>query len=134
LVDDQPEALQLFARMLASARRGYRVLRAENGQRALNLLRQRRPDVMLLDLIMPGMDGFQVLQEKRQDPTISNIPVLIISSRDPSGEPIVSNMLSVTRGDGLSVRDLLDCIQAVSEILSPTGQPAGQGRPEKPAA
>jgi len=59
---------------------------------------------------------------------------LIISSRDPSGEPIVSNMLNVTRGDGLSVRDLLDCIQAVSEILSPTGQPAGQGQPEKPAA
>jgi signal transduction histidine kinase/CheY-like chemotaxis protein len=134
LVDDQPEALQLFARMLASARRGYRVLRAENGQRALNLLRQRRPDVMLLDLIMPGMDGFQVLQEKRQDPTISNIPVLIISSRDPSGEPIVSNMLSVARGDGLSVRDLLDCIQAVSEILSPAGRRGDPEPPEKPAA
>jgi signal transduction histidine kinase/CheY-like chemotaxis protein len=134
LVDDQPEALQLFARMLASARRGYRVLRAENGQRALNLLRQRRPDVMLLDLIMPGMDGFQVLQEKRQDPTISDIPVLIISSRDPSGEPIVSNMLNVTRGDGLSVRDLLDCIQAVSEILSPAGRRGDPEPPEKPAA
>jgi signal transduction histidine kinase/CheY-like chemotaxis protein len=134
LVDDQPEALQLFARMLASARRGYRVLRAENGQRALNLLRQRRPDVMLLDLIMPGMDGFQVLREKRQDPAISDIPVLIISSRDPSGEPIVSNMLSVARGDGLSVRDLLDCIQAVSEILSPAGRRGDPEPPEKPAA
>jgi signal transduction histidine kinase/CheY-like chemotaxis protein len=134
VVDDQPEALQLFARMLASAKRGYRVLRAENGRRALNLLRQRRPDVMLLDLIMPGMDGFQVLQEKRQDPSISDIPVLIISSRDPSGEPIVSNMLSVARSDGLSVRDLLDCIQAVSEILSPARRPDSQGQPEKPAA
>ncbi len=134
LVDDQPEALQLFARMLLSAGRGYRVLRAENGQRALNLLRQRRPDVMLLDLIMPGMDGFQVLQEKRQDPAISDIPVLIISSRDPSGEPIVSNMLSVARSDGLSVRDLLDCVQAVSEILAPAGRPGGQVQPEKPAA
>jgi CheY-like chemotaxis protein len=131
LVDDQPEALQLFARMLSSAERGYRVLRAENGQRALSLLRQRRPDVMLLDLIMPGMDGFQVLQEKRQDPAIQDIPVVVISARDPTGEPIVSDMLTVTRGGGLSVRDLLACIQAVSEILAPSGQPGGQGQPEK---
>jgi CheY-like chemotaxis protein len=121
LVDDEPEALQLFARMLFSSERGYRVLRAKNGPRALDLLRTRRPDVVLLDLIMPDMDGFQVLQEKGQDPTIRQIPVIVVSSRDPSGEPIVSNALNITQGDGLSVRDLLSCIRAVSEILgSPT--------------
>ena len=134
LVDDEPEVLQLFARMLSSAPGGYRVLRAENGQRALSLLRQRRPDVMLLDLIMPGMDGFQVLQEKSQDPRIRDIPVVIVSATDPSGEPIVSDMLTVTRGGGLSVRDLLACIQTVGEILSPAGQLDGRGQPEKPAA
>ena len=119
VVDDQPEALQLFARMLSSAERGYRVIRAESGPRALSLLRQQRPDVMLLDLIMPGMDGFQVLQEKGQDPAIRDIPVIVITSKDPSGEPIVSDGLTVTRSGGLSVRDLLGCIQAVSEVLSP---------------
>jgi signal transduction histidine kinase/CheY-like chemotaxis protein len=117
LVDDEPEALQLFARMLSSAERGYRVLRAKNGPRALDLLRTRRPDVMLLDLIMPGMDGFQVLHEKGQDPAIRAIPVIVLSSRDPGGEPIVSDALSVTRGGGLSVRDLLASIRAISEIL-----------------
>lgn len=136
VVDDQPEALQLFARMLYTADRPYRVLRAENGQRALGLLRQRRPDVMLLDLIMPGMDGFQVLQEKGQDSSIQDIPVIIISSRDPGGEPIVSNVLTVTRGGGLSARDLLACIQAVSEILSPSGslsvQAGDQAQPGRP--
>jgi signal transduction histidine kinase/CheY-like chemotaxis protein len=142
LVDDQPDTLQLFARMLSSAQRGYRVLRAESGQRALVLLRQRQPDVMLLDLIMPGMDGFRVLQEKSRDPSIRDIPVVIISTRDPSGEPIVSDTLTVAGGGGLSVRDLLACIQAVSEILSPSGatsraprgQLGGQGQPETPAA
>ena len=119
LVDDQPEALQLFARMLSSAERGYRVIRAESGPRALSLLRQQRPDVVLLDLIMPGMDGFQVLQEKGQDPAIRDIPVIVVTSKDPSGEPIVSDGLTVTRSGGLSVRDLLGCIQAVSEVLSP---------------
>jgi signal transduction histidine kinase/CheY-like chemotaxis protein len=133
LVDDQPEALQLFTRMLALADRGYRVLQATNGHRALALLRERQPDVMLLDLVMPGMDGFQVLREKSQDATIRDIPVVVVTSRDPSGEPIVSDTLTVARGDGLSVRDLLSCIQAVSEILAPQGSSDGRGRPERPA-
>ena len=133
LVDDQPEALQLFTRMLALAECGYRVLQATNGHRALALLRERQPDVMLLDLIMPGMDGFQVLREKSQDESIRDIPVVVITSRDPSGEPIVSDTLTVARGDGLSVRDLLSCIQAVSEILAPQGPPDGRGHPETPA-
>jgi len=57
LLDDEREVLQLFSRMLSSTQHSYHVLRAKNGQQALSLLRQRRPDVMLLDLIMPGMDG-----------------------------------------------------------------------------
>jgi CheY-like chemotaxis protein len=117
LVDDEPEALQLFARMLSTSECGYRVLRAKDGPRALELLRTRAPDVMLLDLIMPNMDGFQVLREKGADPAIQAIPVIILSSRDPGGEPIVSDALKVARGGGLSVRALLACIQAVSEIL-----------------
>ena len=134
LVDDESEALQLFTRMLFSADCNYDVLQAKSGQRALSLLRQRQPDVMLLDLIMPVMDGFQVLREKRQDSAIRDIPVVVISSRDPAGEPIVSDSLTVTRNGGLSVRDLLACIQAVSQILSPSIQAADQGRPGKPAA
>jgi CheY-like chemotaxis protein len=118
LVDDEPEALQLFARMLFSSEHGYRVLRAKNGPRALELLRTRQPDVMLLDLIMPDMDGFQVLREKARDPSIRQIPVVVLSSRDPSGEPIVSKALNVAQGSGLSVRNLLTCIEAISEILS----------------
>lgn len=132
LVDDQPDALRLFARMLSSADRRYSILRAKNGRRALSLLRERRPDLMLLDLIMPGMDGFQVLQEKSQDPAIRDIPVVIISSRDPSGEPMVSDLLTVSRGGGLSVRELLACIQAVSGILSP-GLADDRAQPGTPA-
>jgi signal transduction histidine kinase/CheY-like chemotaxis protein len=122
LVDDDREALQLFSRMLYTADRDYHILRAETGPQALSLLRQRRPDVMLLDLIMPGMDGFQVLEEKSQDPSIQDIPVVVVSSRDPSGQPIVTSSLSVTRSGGLSVRDLLACIQATSRILAPSVQ------------
>jgi signal transduction histidine kinase/CheY-like chemotaxis protein len=130
LVDDHPEVLQLFVRMLSSAEREYDVIQAKSGQRALSLLRQRRPDVVLLDLLMPRMDGFQVLQEKAQDPSIRDIPVVVISSRDPTGAPIVSDTLTVTQGGGLSARDLMACIYALSKILSPSTQLGGQGQPE----
>jgi signal transduction histidine kinase/CheY-like chemotaxis protein len=134
LVDDQPEALQLLSRMLASGECEYDLLLAKTGQRAISLLRQRHPDVMLLDLIMPHMDGFQVLHEQSQDPAIRDIPVIVISSRDPSGDPIASNLLTVTRAGGLSARDLLACVQSISQVLSPSVEPADQEPPEKPAA
>ena len=118
LVDDEPEMLQLFARMLASPNGAPRVLRATNGSQALEMLRQRKPDVMVLDLIMPGMDGFQVLQAKQQDAAISAIPVVVVSSHDPRGEPIVSSALTITQSGGVSVTDLLMCTQSVSAILS----------------
>lgn len=134
LVDDETEALQLFARMLASSSRGYRVLRATNGYQALELLRSRRPDVMLLDLIMPELGGFEVLQEKSRDPTLRDIPVIVISARDPLGEPIVSDALAVTRKGGLSAADILRCIQSISQILSPSGQADDQERSGRPVA
>ena len=133
LVDDDPEVLQLFARMLTSVECGYRILQATSGQRALGLLRERQPDVVLLDLIMPRMDGFQMLQEKSKDASIRDIPVIIISATDPMGEPIVSNALTVTRGGGLSMRDLVACTRAVSEVLSPPVQPDGRELPGKRA-
>jgi CheY-like chemotaxis protein len=134
LVDDQPEALQLFVRMLSSAERDLQILRAESGKRAMSILRQRQPDVLLLDLIMPGMDGYQVLREKAKDPTIRDIPAIIVSSRDPSGSPIASDALGVTRSGGLSVANLVACIDAVSEVLSPSAQPVAREQSETPVA
>jgi CheY-like chemotaxis protein len=119
LVDDDPDALRLFRRMLLSAQEGYRVIRATNGRQALALLRQQPVDVVLMDLVMPGMDGFQMLAEKNLDPDLSPIPVIIISARDPEGQPIVSRSLTVTRSGGISLRRLIACIQALVPVLSP---------------
>ena len=134
VVDDDPGALQLFVRMLSTTPHDYRILQASSGQRALELLQERQPDVMLLDLIMPGMSGFEVLKQKSAQPAIRDIPVLVISSRDPLNEPIVSNALTLMRGRGLSVSTLLACIRALSSILAPLSQAAGPAPPERPAA
>jgi signal transduction histidine kinase/CheY-like chemotaxis protein len=120
IVNDQEDELNLFARHLKTEERGYSILQVTSGQRALGMLRSRKPDVMLLDLMMPGMDGFQVLEEKQRDASICDIPVIIISSRDPAGDPIVSNTFTVTHSGGLSQRNLAKCIHSLGEILAPS--------------
>jgi signal transduction histidine kinase/CheY-like chemotaxis protein len=119
LVDDEPEALQLYSRILSSADRGYRVLRALTAQRALMLLRQRRPDVVLLDLVMPGMDGYALLREKSQDPAIASIPVIAITAQDPARGPIAASSLTIARSGGLHLQDVLNAVEAISELLGP---------------
>lgn len=120
LVDDEEDELHLFARMIEADAQRYALLQVTTGQRALSMLRNRRPDVLLLDLMMPGMNGFQVLAEKARDPAIADIPVIIISSRDPAGEPLIGNTLTVTHGAGFTQRHLVACIQALGEILAPS--------------
>jgi signal transduction histidine kinase/CheY-like chemotaxis protein len=120
LIDDEPDALHLFRRMLSSAERGYRVMRASSGVRGLQILANQHPDVVLLDLAMPDMDGYGFLQAKNEDPALRDIPVILVSARDPLGHPLVSNALAVTSDRGLSVRRLLAAIGALTEVLSPT--------------
>ena len=119
LVDDEPEAIQLYSRILSSADRGYRVLRALTAQRALMLLRQRQPDVVLLDLVMPGMDGYALLREKSQDPAIASIPVIAITAQDPARGPIAASSLTIARSGGLHLQDVLNAVEAISELLAP---------------
>jgi len=126
VADDDPEARQLFSRVLT--RSGRQVLTAADGEAALHLLRDRRPDLLLLDMVMPHRDGFAVLQEKAADPEIASIPVIVVSARDPERQPIVSKSLTVTRQRGLSARDLVLGVQAIITALGPRfGVPAQPG-------
>jgi CheY-like chemotaxis protein len=78
IVEDDDEIRGLLAEMLADG--GYEVTTARNGVEALAELRgARRPNVILLDLIMPVMDGWQMRAEMLADPAIADIPVVIVS-------------------------------------------------------
>lgn len=78
IVDDNPENLQVLAGQLDVA--GYEVLAANNGPRAIALVRNRKPDLILLDIQMPGMDGFAVCREIKKDPDLADIPVIFITA------------------------------------------------------
>lgn len=117
--DDEPDFLRLFLRMLSGLPQRYQILTAANGVEALAALRELRPDAVVLDLLMPEMTGFELLQEKAKDPLLRDIPVIVVSSLDPFSQPIMSNQLFAARGSGISLRDLLQCIQALSAVLAP---------------
>lgn len=134
VVDDEPDELHLFARMLESAPQGYQVLQVSNGRRAMEMLRRRTTDVLLLDLIMPGMDGFQVLKEKQQDPAIRDLPVIVISSRDPLGDAITSNSIRISHSGGFSTNNLLALIHTVAEIIAPSSANLLNDKPNPPAS
>jgi CheY-like chemotaxis protein len=118
VVDDDPDALRLFWRMLAASGRGYQVLTAVDGKQGLRTLRRRRPDALLLDLMLPEMDGFQLLAAKNADPALRAVPTVILSAQDPAGLPTVTGSVAIVRGGGLSMPQLLACAEAICGPLS----------------
>ncbi len=81
MADDEATVLEIMARKVASA--GYEVVTASNGKQAWEKIQSENPDVVLLDLTMPVMDGFAVLSQLRTNPPSQKwIPVIIISALD----------------------------------------------------
>lgn len=130
VVDDEPDALRLFWRILASAPEGYQVTTAINGQEALDLMSEAPPDALLLDLVMPEMDGFRLLQAKQADPALREIPAVVLSALDPAGQPIVSESLIVMQGQGLSVAQLFASIESVCRVMVPSAWPQARREEE----
>ena len=81
LVDDTPANLSLLEAILVP--RGYEVILAESGPQALEAVAQQRPDLVLLDILMPGMDGYEVCRRIRSDPASAALPVVMITASGP---------------------------------------------------
>lgn len=80
IIDDNPENLRLLSRMLI--RRGYEVRQALNGIIALRAIEIQRPDIVLLDIMMPQMNGYEVCKEIKNNPETADIPVIFLSALD----------------------------------------------------
>jgi CheY-like chemotaxis protein len=80
VIDDDPDTRDLMRRMLA--KEGYRVLEASDGEAGLEIARAAIPDVITLDVLMPGMDGWTVLSQLKTDPRLAAIPVVMLTITD----------------------------------------------------
>lgn len=78
VVEDDKFLRELISQKLL--REGYDVAEAMDGEKGIDAVKQEKPDLILLDLILPGIDGFEVLARIKSDPEISEIPVIILSN------------------------------------------------------
>jgi CheY-like chemotaxis protein len=121
VVDDDRGFCQLVERMLEASGRGFEVQRAYDGADGLLMMRAGRPDLVLLDLIMPGTDGFQVLEEMRRDPALLGIPVVLLTVTGYAEDALMQrgSQVVVHRPDGLRLAEVLRCLRALIGVLEP---------------
>ncbi len=84
IIDDSPTVLTYLRKMFSSS--GYEPLIAANAERGLEILRTEKPDLVVLDVIMPGMNGFAALRQIRRDPLVKNLPVIMMSGNEQATE------------------------------------------------
>lgn len=85
LIDDNDDDALLIRRLL-EARKAYRVFRAKDGWEGLTIARQKLPDLIITDLMMPGIDGFGLVEELKLDPRTAHIPIVVVSAKDITPE------------------------------------------------
>ncbi len=86
-IEDEPEMIELVKLILG--RHNYEVHGALGGQEGLEKISEVKPDLVLLDLMMPEMDGWQVFQTRRVDPDMSHIPVIVVTAKAQSIDKVL---------------------------------------------
>lgn len=86
-IEDDPDMIEYVKLVLGKA--GYDVIGADGGAQGLEAMREEQPDLILLDLMMPGMDGAEVLLQKKKDPAIRDIPVIALTALDSPFDQIM---------------------------------------------
>jgi len=117
IVDDDPEVQQLLRRMLKLAQPGVEVVTTSSGRKALDLVLGSAIDLVLLDVVMPEMNGWEWLRRVRADYRTADLPVYMISARDPIDELPRAQSILVFVKDGVSVTQLLRFSLELSSLL-----------------
>jgi DNA-binding response OmpR family regulator len=131
VVEDEAATRELLQRNLE--RDGWSVALAANGRVALDALAARPPEIILLDLLMPEMDGFEFLDELRRRPEWHNIPVVVITSKDLTAEDrrrLNGGVARIIQKGTLSLDELVAAVRALVAIGPPRLPDAGSSTPQ----
>ncbi len=118
-IEDEPEMIDLIRLILG--RRGFEVKGANGGVEGLKMIRQEKPDLVLLDLMMPDMDGWEVYQQIKADEKTRNIPVIVVTAKAQSIDKVLG--LHIAKVDDyiakpFSPQDLLTSVERVLQSKS----------------
>jgi len=103
-----------MAVLAALQRRGYAVTYAANGSEALKILETQRPDIVILDLVMPDMDGLTVLRRMRLSPALADVPVIVLAGMISENQML--------RAKELGAESLIKCCVTMKELCQRIGE------------
>jgi signal transduction histidine kinase/CheY-like chemotaxis protein len=130
IVDDDPDIGRLFNRMLRPYPGVEEILIAHHGAEALRLMRTKRPDLVLLDLVMPEMDGSDLLSAMALDSELAGIPVILISAKAQDyHQARLAGSIEIDRASGFELGEVIRAVNAVLTALTPGWQELGTKAP-----
>lgn len=91
IIDDSPTVIAVFRKILRSA--GYEVIEALSAEDGIEIARKQRPDLIFLDIVLPGMNGFAALRTMRKDPLTCQIPIIMISGNEQATEQFYADRI-----------------------------------------
>ncbi len=115
-VEDEPEMIDLIQLILG--RKGFEVIGAHGGLAAMPAIREHEPDLVLLDLMMPDMDGWEVYQQIKADPELSEIPVVVVTAKAQSIDKVLG--LHIAKVDDYIAKPFSpqELINSVEQVLA----------------
>ncbi|MCS6963093.1 response regulator [Thermoflexus sp.] len=126
VVDDDPDARRLIGLVLRRA--GHEILYAEDGFHALEVMSREHPDLIILDLMMPGMDGFEVLEAMRQRKDLVALPVIVLTAKTQiapaAGQKLLNVHAYLTKP--VSAETLVQTVQETLKAARPLLTPGGR--------
>jgi two-component system response regulator VicR len=113
-VEDEAEMIDLIRLILS--RKGFEVIGANGGKQGLEMIREQKPDLVLLDLMMPDMDGWEVYQQVKADEATRDIPVIVVTAKAQSIDKVLG--LHIAKVDDyiskpFSPQELMDSVEQV---------------------
>jgi two-component system response regulator VicR len=115
-IEDEPEMIDLIKLILG--RKGFELAGAMGGREGLELIRRSKPDLVLLDLMMPDMDGWEVYQQLKSDEELKHIPVIIVTAKAQSIDKVLG--LHIAKVDDYVTKPFgpQELLQSIEKVLS----------------
>ena len=137
VADDDPEVVRLFRRMLRTRIPAHDCLEAYSGEEALRLMEAEKPDLVLLDLMMPNVGGLSVLERMAGSPELADVPVIIITAKEQDRAHLrLPGPIRIWKPEGFELGETVQALQATFNALIPGWRPPGAtvtGPAEAPA-
>ncbi|MCD6271073.1 response regulator [bacterium] len=118
IIEDEEILLDLLKKKLSSL--GYEVYTAKDGKAGLEAIKEVVPDLVLLDIIMPKMGGFEVMEKLQEDESLKAIPVIVISN---SGQPVELNKAKELGAKDWLIKTEFDPKEVIEKVVKQIGQP-----------